>query len=318
MKGALIVCPSYRFTGDDDDKKTQKLLARLNLLPSELGKYNTEADIHRLRSLLQSHGFTCVVLSGQVDASTVGTALERMLTANDIALFAFCGHGSAENSSYHGAMLLSDNVRLSSFWMNGHLAGFSGTFIMLLNMCHAAGNPPIACNSALQPRGGIRGRPIATLDGSGAMHQNLGATFVAAQPGLLEGAQRATLLQPQGACDAAAAWGQEPVALDCKRISIFASSATENACGNASGSAFVEAIVGILSESDCVRYESFGQRLAAARSDRDVKSAWIYHNTYTGRFFGPAIDKVRDDGRLPRRTNDEDVISTSNLVWNYA
>ena len=275
MKGALIVCPSYRFTGDDDDKKTQKLLARLNLLPSELGKYNTEADIHRLRSLLQSHGFTCVVLSGQVDASTVGTALERMLTANDIALFAFCGHGSAENSSYHGAMLLSDNIRLSSFWLNGHLAGFSGTFIMLLNMCHAAGNPPIACNSALQPRG-------------------------------------------QGACDAAAAWGQEPVALDCKKISIFASSATENACGNASGSAFVEAIVGILSESDCVRYESFGQRLAAARSDRDVKSAWIYHNTYTGRFFGPAIEKVRDDGRLPRRTNDEDVISTSNLVWNYA
>ena len=27
----------------------------------------------------------------------------------------------------------------------------------------------------------------ATLDGSGAVHQNLGATYVAAQPGLLEG-----------------------------------------------------------------------------------------------------------------------------------
>lgn len=264
-KSALIVCPSYRFTGDDDDKKTQTLLARLNLLPSELREYNMEADIHRLRSLLQSHCFTCVVLSGQVDACTVGAAFEKILTTSDTAVLAFCGHGSAEDSSHRGAMLLSDNVRLSSAWVNSHLAGFSGTFIMLLNMCLAAGYPP------------------------------------------------------SGAGDTFGVWGQEPVNSDCKTICIMASSATEKACGNASGSPFVQAIVGILSGSDGVTYHSFGQRLAAARSDRGVKSEWIYQNTYTGRFFGPAIvrDHVRPMGLKPQ-VDEEDVISTSNLVWNYA
>ena len=33
----------------------------------------------------------------------------------------------------------------------------------------------------------LPGVAIATLEGFGAVHQNLGATYVAAQPGLLEG-----------------------------------------------------------------------------------------------------------------------------------
>lgn len=141
MKGALIVCPCYRYIGDEDEKKTQKLLTRLNLMPSELDGYGTQADITGLRVMLEKRDFRCTVASGAVDASVVSAAMRTMLEACDIFVFAFCGHGSAEDSSHHTALLLSNNVRLSSRWVNAHLTGFSGTAITILNLYHADSGP---------------------------------------------------------------------------------------------------------------------------------------------------------------------------------
>lgn len=94
--------------------------------------------------------YSLQILEGEVLATSLRKGLEWLLsTETSVALLLFSGHGVHEGSSHHGSMVCSFNQRVSAAAIDetANRQNFQGTFIRVLNMCEAIGEPA-ECNKS--------------------------------------------------------------------------------------------------------------------------------------------------------------------------
>jgi hypothetical protein len=144
MKRALLVSPSY--AAHCLDPRTRYVLVQAAVLPPDLVGYRRHGfakDAAEFKRQL-GEGFEIKTLEGEVLGASMRGALEWLLEKPcAVAVLLFCGHGAWEGSSLHGSLVCSFNQRVSAEGIEAIASkcGFRGTFVRMLNMCRAEGQP---------------------------------------------------------------------------------------------------------------------------------------------------------------------------------
>lgn len=110
MKLAYIVIPWYDSNVTDGH----------NLLPHHIDKY--KRDVAGVQAILESRGFTVVTDLEHVSAEKLKTKITEYIAQcadkTDVFTFVYMGHAQNEIGVRHAALRMSDNVKVSSMWLD--------------------------------------------------------------------------------------------------------------------------------------------------------------------------------------------------------
>jgi hypothetical protein len=185
LRIAMVVYPSYRPRGVHE-----AAMQSAALLPGSFTRLPVQEHFSQLRDMLDESGFFASFLGELVSKNDLKSAITAALQGRpEVMMLVFCGHGAMpkqpQQRMQHGIMRLSNGATVTSAelckWTED--AGFGGTLIQLLNMCHAAHEQPLPTEVVPAYAGGwaSAGQPMLPLDAEPPAYRSV--TFYSCESG---------------------------------------------------------------------------------------------------------------------------------------
>jgi len=162
---ALLLYPSY-----DPDGAGEELLTTASLLPKPFSRLPVHDHLSRLRAMLRTNNFIINALDGRISKVDLKREILVGLAGQpDVLMLVLCGHGvtpKPNQQQAHGTLRLSIGGAVSSADLAAWVAhaGFGGTLIQLLNMCHASHQQPLPANAAPSSANALFGGQLSPAD----------------------------------------------------------------------------------------------------------------------------------------------------------